>query len=483
MPHNIILRILFFFCFTGKAFFLHAQLCTGSLGDPVVNITFGSGNAVSTNYTTSAYSYVKSDCPTDGFFTITNYTMGCYSNTWHAVSKDHTGDNGNYMLVNASYDPGDFFKTTVSDLCPNTNYQFSAWICNILQPYVDGINPNITFTIETTGGIVLQQYSTGDIEETDEPVWKQFGFYFTSPSENLPVVLRITNNAPGGTGNDLALDDITFRPCGSTITSSIQGHSDSVDVCEGNNESFQFNGNVSSAYFDPVYHWQVSTNKGDTWVDIPGADQKTYTHSPVVQTGIYLYRLTVTNRQFSNLSSCRIASNSLLINVHPKPIVNAGPDRIALAGDSIHLSGTVTGENPVNYWSPPDYLSDRNSCNPVVFPIADIEYSLYGESAFGCRNQDKTFVKVVRGIFVPTAFTPNNDGKNDHWHIPYLDPFLGAEVYVYNRYGKLVYHTKGMVVDWDGTIDGVLQPSAVYVYLIRFKILKPDMKGTVTLIR
>ena len=89
----------------------------------------------------------------------------------------------------------------------------------------------------------------------------------------------------------------------------------------------------------------------------------------------------------------------------------------------------------------------------------------------------------MQGIFVPSAFTPNNDGKNDHWHIPYLDPLLGAEVTVYNRYGKLIYHTKGQTVNWDGRINGEAQPSAVYVYQIRFRNKRPDMKGTVTLIR
>jgi gliding motility-associated-like protein len=92
-------------------------------------------------------------------------------------------------------------------------------------------------------------------------------------------------------------------------------------------------------------------------------------------------------------------------------------------------------------------------------------------------------VKVVAGIFVPTAFTPNNDGKNDTWTIPFLDPILEAKVNVYNRYGQLVYEANSTTVDWNGSYKGIPQPPGMYVYLIHFKDGFPDMKGTISLIR
>jgi gliding motility-associated-like protein len=92
-------------------------------------------------------------------------------------------------------------------------------------------------------------------------------------------------------------------------------------------------------------------------------------------------------------------------------------------------------------------------------------------------------VKFVAGIFVPSAFTPNNDGKNDSWRIPFLDPQWGATVSLYNRHGQLVYQATGIAVDWDGRLKGVPQPSGIYVYLIHFNDGTADMKGTITLIR
>jgi gliding motility-associated-like protein len=453
----------------------------GSLGDPVVNINFGSGSNTTGFAPANAYTFTTNVCPNDGFYTITGSTSGCFNNTWHTITSDHTG-HGSFMLVNASYLPADFFLTTITDLCPNTNYEFAAWIMNVLTNR-SGIMPFVTFTIETPDGTILQEYQTGNIPQTSGPEWKQYGFYFTTPPDNPVIVLRMRNNAPGGLGNDLALDDITFRPCGPVITSIIEGYKDTVDICEGTFTSFRFAGNASSAYINPAYQWQSSKDSGTTWTDLAGATTESFSSPSFSQTGAYWYRVTVTDERFTGIRSCRIASNNLIINVHPKPFVNAGNDRVSIKGDTIHLSATISGEDPSYYWSPPDYLSDATIKNPVATPPVTSAYTLYTESAFGCKKQDSLLIKVVQGIFVPSAFTPNNDGKNDHWHIPYLDPALGAEVTVFNRYGKVVYHTKGQTVDWDGNINGEPQPTAVYIYQIRFKTSRPDMKGTVSLIR
>ena len=477
----VFLRLLFFafvliFTITAKA-----QICTGSLGDAVVNITFGNGSGGNTGYVpTNAYTYTSSSCPNDGFYTITNRTSGCFGNSWITVNNDHTG-NGAFLLVNASFLPGDFLVTTVTDLCPNTTYEFAAWLMNVLAR--SGIKPNITFSIETPGGTVLQQFSTGDIPESFSAVWKQYGFFFTTPVNNPVIVLRMTNNAPGGIGNDIALDDITFRPCGpAIITSSIQGNSDTVDICEGNTNTYTFNSTISSGYVSPVYQWQVSTDSGKVWKDIAGANTITYQRNSTAA-GFYWYRLTVIEKSVVNVVACRIASNDVAINVHAKPFVNAGPDRIMIAGNTIVIDGKVTGENPVYYWDPPDYLNDFKIETPAASPVNDIMYTLYAISPFGCSNRDAAAIKVVKGIFVPTAFTPNNDGKNDRWRIPFLDPLFGATVNVYNRFGQLVYHTEAATVDWDGNLNGVAQATGTYVYTIQYKQGQKAVKGTFILIR
>lgn len=463
---------------------LLAQLCNGSLGDPAVNITFGTGADNNHYVPSAAYTYTTSTCPDDGFYTITKNTFNCFSNSWHTLNNDHTGG-GAFMLVNASYTPGDFFVTTVTDLCPNTTYEFAAWIMNVMKND-NSILPNLTFNVETPDGVVLNTFSTGDIPITASSQWKQYGFYFATPVGNPIIVLRITNNAPGGIGNDLALDDITFRPCGSKIDANITGqNTQTVDLCEtpNNGETFNLYSDISAGYTDPLFQWQQSRDEGKTWTDISGATGNNYITAPVAGTGSYWYRMSVTEKSVAHISSCRISSEVLKINVHSNPITDAGPDRIVLSGNPVVLSGSAEGDQLSFAWTPDLYINDAGVLSPTVTPETDMTYTLTARSVWGCVSSDDVYVKAVSGIYVPTAFTPNGDGLNDQWKIPFLDPSFGGEVSVYNRWGKRVYHVSSAPVSWDGRWNGEIQPAGVYAYYIIVRKYNLHFKGTINLIR
>jgi gliding motility-associated-like protein len=461
-----------------------AQLCTSSVGDPVVKITFGQ-NAITSlpPYVPSTlYSYTSSTCPVDGSYTITNRTSNCFGNTWHTVTSDHTG-RGNFLLINAAYVAGDVFFTTISGLCPNTSYEVSAWMMNVVKTF-NSIRPEIVFRMEKPDGTILAFYEAGELPVTAAPTWEQYGFVFTSPPDNSPVVLRITDTWPGGAGNDFAVDDIAFRPCGPKITASILANPDTLNICEGNNNQYTLLGNASTLYQSPIYQWQVSNDSGSTWRDISGATSDSYIRQPTSQPGNYSYRLMVVDASVAGNPNCRVGSNVVVVNVHPKPIADAGPDRVYLNGNPVILAGNAEGENISYFWEPTVYMTDPNSLNPTVSPPSDIMYTLKVQSDRGCINKDSVLVKYAPGIFVPNAFTPNGDGVNDQWHISFLDPGLGAEVHVFNRWGQVVYHSLGGTVSWDGRLNGKPQPAGVYVFIINFKKGNlPNMKGLVTLIR
>lgn len=454
---------------------LSAQLCTGSLGDPVVNIDFGSASNPGGQYAPpGAYTYIASSCPNDGFYTLTGSSSSCFGGSWHTVGGDHTG-NGYFMLVNASYQPGDFFRTTVRDLCPNTTYEFAAWVLNVMR--ASGIQPDLTFRIEREDGSLLAQYATGPVPEHPSPLWEQYGFFFTTPPGNPVIVLRITNNAPGGIGNDLALDDITFRPCGPRVSAQIQGLSGDVNLCVYDQTDLLLEADPSSWYLQPDVQWQQSRDSGRTWQDL--ANGIRYIRRPGPP-GHYWYRFTVA--ESGSPSICRINSNILVCNIWPRPLVDAGPDRVMLAGQTIQLSGRTDPGARFN-WDPPWYLSDPFVPDPMAFPPSVTQYRLMVQSPEGCVNEDAMTVRVAGDIYVPTAFTPNGDGLNDTWSLPLVDPDWGIRVKIFDRYGQLVYTGDGMTISWDGSFRGAALPAGVYVYVLTARSPPLQRKGTITLIR
>ena len=217
------------------------------------------------------------------------------------------------MLVNASLFPGIFYADTVHELCSNTTFEFAAWIINVLKPTAclpDQQNPNLTFLIETTAGVTLQTFKTNTIYTSDVPTWKQYGFFFQTPPGVSDVVIKIVNNAPGGCGNDLALDDITFRPCGPTITAVINGEGtiNEKSICDYDSKSYTLNGSISAGFSSPAYQWQLSTDNAN-WSDIPSATTLSYIRKPTVQ-GTYYYRMA--SAELENIGSANAGLHQML---------------------------------------------------------------------------------------------------------------------------------------------------------------------------
>jgi gliding motility-associated-like protein len=402
---SIIIRRFFFtlFFLITVVNFSIAQTCTGAVGAPIVDINFGSGASnpgpALSSSTTANITYTTSTCPNDGFYSIVDTNSNCDS-WWYPV-YDHTGNpNGYYMLVNADFSPSDFFVDTVANLCGGVTYQFASYIEN-MSNNSGYILPNIIFTIEETNGTIINSYTTGNIAESNS--WNQYGFSFTLPASISTVVLRMHNNAPGGNGNDFGLDDITFSPVGPTISASINGQtSDTMSSCQNNSSNVILNGSVGACYASPVYQWQVSTDMGSTWANIPGATNTTYTRTPTAA-GTYLYQLLVANAGNINSSSCRLASNPLTIVVYPtstlitnSPAAACSPSTINLTAPAV-TAGSSTG---LTY----TYYSNAAATTPVATPTTVSTggtYYIVGTNSLGCSDT----ASVVVTITTPPAAT------------------------------------------------------------------------------
>jgi len=199
---------------------------------------------------------------------------------------------------------------------------------------------------------------------------------------------------------------------------------------------------------------------------------------------------------------CRIVRDSAkLIRINPLPrfniIRNGKKDTTVCKNLRVAVFGPVGYEGYQWVINGSAFASGRQ-LNINTDTIGETKLSLKVTDEFGCSNVDTSSVIVIECtpvIYVPTAFSPQGDGRNETWKIAKYN-VEEIKVYVYNRWGEMVYFSDKKGEDniesdqgWDGKFKGGTCPSGSYKYLIDYKgnqdgieIVRRDT-GTVTIIR
>lgn len=198
------------------------------------------------------------------------------------------------------------------------------------------------------------------------------------------------------------------------------------------------------------------------------------------------YVLSVTD----NLGCPKPGKDTVVVYVLPDILAFAGKDTAVVVGQSLQFNAAG---GTSYFWTPSTGLNRTNIANPVgVYNGSQdsIRYKVLIGNQAGCFDSAYITVRVFRTnpqIFVPTAFTPNGDGKNDYVRpipvgISHMDYFR-----IYNRWGQLVYSSTNLESPgWDGKIGGKEQPTATFVWIVKGTDFTGKIvfaKGTVTLIR
>lgn len=311
-----------------------ATLCQSSVGiNTYSGGNFGSGTTrhdstqmtIAPGYTWNPF---NSGSPGDGFFAVVNNTssngstnkyisfptsgtgadtarvftvwdiIGDHTNAANADSGNFAaapGTNGGYMaVVNAAYGINTAVQRTITGLCSDTYYEFSAWFKNIcagcssdssgrtmgsgasFKSYIPskvlndsaGVSPDLTYTIDG-----VDYYTTGNI--IYDKRWVKKGFLFKTGPAQTSVTLTIRNNAPGGGGNDWAIDDIGLATCLPRLTMR-----PSVNPTYCNNNQVTLSVAVSTFYNNYVYYfWERSIDGGTTWNAISGSASSPLSYS------------------------------------------------------------------------------------------------------------------------------------------------------------------------------------------------------------
>ncbi len=178
--------------------------------------------------------------------------------------------------------------------------------------------------------------------------------------------------------------------------------------------------------------------------------------------------------------------DSVIVQVE-KVVADAGPrDTSVVVNQPLQLFGTGA---ELFLWTPSTGLNNPDIGNPIAVLSENQQYILHIQSAAGCTATDTINVivyKVDPGLYVPNAFTPNGDGKNDVFRpIPIGMKFI-KYFRVYNRSGQLIFSTSIQNKGWDGTFKGAPQDANIYVWIVEGVDYQNKIifeKGSVMLVR
>ncbi len=180
--------------------------------------------------------------------------------------------------------------------------------------------------------------------------------------------------------------------------------------------------------------------------------------------------------------------------IAPLPTVSAGEDIVTLAGTPVKVEAMGSSDIVKWEWTPAQYINCDTCPVITVTPRSDIEYIVKGTTDKGCFSADSLRVSILcksSQIKFPSAFTPNDDGRNDRFG------YLGNGVKevkhfaVFDRLGTLLFEKRNMDTmsassGWDGTFNGKKMPPATYVFIADLVCDTGEeyrYKGTVVLIR
>lgn len=196
--------------------------------------------------------------------------------------------------------------------------------------------------------------------------------------------------------------------------------------------------------------------------------------------GIYIDTLRNTNICDSVvITNLSIFPNTLIVQLKPNDTLDIG--------NSLELKPISNADSIINWtWTPIENLSCSNCKNPLANPIQNTVYILTAKAENGCEDTAMTNIVIHNSdIYIPSAFSPNNDGINDELTIFVTNP-VSFDLKIFNRWGQVIFESTSVHDKWDGIYLGESVPVDSYVYIL--DVILPNGKeykkqGTITLLK
>jgi len=158
-------------------------------------------------------------------------------------------------------------------------------------------------------------------------------------------------------------------------------------------------------------------------------------------------------------------------------------DTLIPIGDDFEIPLNISDSTLQVIWSPNENLSCENCSNPIVSITEETTFEATIINEQGCSVIARINIRVIgkTGVYIPTGFSPNNDGYNDGFTLFFNSPKQIDQLQIFDRWGGLVFELNDFVsndpaIGWDGTARGLPVNSGVFVYKILFQNDKGDQE-------
>lgn len=454
-----------------------------------------------------------------------------------AVYSDNTLTNGDQISC----------QVTSNANCLINNIAMSNIITMIVNPI---LTPSISITASSinicTGATVNFSSLVNNTGNNPSYQWRKNGFPvgINSPSysdNNLNngdiIACFLTSNYACSLPISV-LSNTIFITVMPMVTPSITINTPSTSICP--NASAIFTATSQNSGVTPIYQWKKNGI-------LVGNNATTYTDNNIIQGDVITCLLTASG---NCLTSSTANSNSIMMSIYPNPTVSLDHTSWLCEGSSRQLNAGNFSTFLWNDGSMNQILivnnigtyyvtvSDNNGCKasdttkittllfqPKNFLPRDTTICSYGTISLvatpgfksylwnvglntptitisqpglywlevldnnNCKGRDSVVVlskDCIKGFYIPTGFTPNNDGKNDYFMPLIFGNVKSYNFTIYNRYGQTVFHSTELKKGWDGKFGSLPQDSNVFIWVCRFQLegeKQEFRKGTFILIR
>ncbi|NBC08288.1 MAG: T9SS type B sorting domain-containing protein [Bacteroidetes bacterium] len=159
----------------------------------------------------------------------------------------------------------------------------------------------------------------------------------------------------------------------------------------------------------------------------------------------------------------------VIVAVEAEPLPRAGVDSVVVIEQGMPFAFEY--DLPADWavsWSPSSALSCTTCPDPELQKGAyPPQFELSLTTAAGCQNQYSILARYICNPYIPNAFSPNDDGRNDRFRVYNVCPIEGFQLDIFNRWGGRVYQSDDVAQGWDGFVRGEQAPIGVYTYVVK----------------